>query len=111
MRSKRKRKPPAGSVMWVFLFYAYFGIAGVVGMLGSGSLSIAHMTAVYLLVAFGIWRRHTWARWLGLVLSACFVAGVVSHLVRGGSVAGLTFATAFVHAWIVCVLIWRWPKG
>ena len=82
---------------------------GAVNMIRGGRVHLQSVAAVCLLVAFGLWRRQVWARWLGVLISGGVVAGVIGYLAQGGSIAAATLGATFVHGWLVCVLIWRWP--
>lgn len=106
----QKRKPLPGPLVWVFLFYAFFGIVGVVRMVRAGAGSVSAVSVVCLVVAFGTWHRKVWARWLGILLSSLLVLIVVLNLAKGGTINGATLGETLVHAWLACVLLWKWPR-
>lgn len=95
---------------WVFLCYAFLGIVGAARMLRTNVRAADVAALVCLLVAFGVWHRRAWARWLGVAVSGWVAFNTVAVLAAGGRISGAALGALIVHAWLACMLTWRWPK-
>lgn len=110
MSRAQRPKPRPGPLSWVFLCYAFFGIAGVVSMVRAGVRAADGPALICLLVALGLWRRRVWARWLGVAVSAWVVLNTAVVLAAGGRISGAAFGALLAHAWLACMLVWRWSE-